>query len=164
MMKPGKNLNDSRITFFSISFLIFLLLLEIGQVFSQPLKQEEIALEIRLEDVNFRVREIESTPSPLKLIEVYVSVFNPSQKVSAPPNSIKLAVVPKELKFLGAPPKNGPDLQPEITTLNVPLAPRTGRILIIAYSLPKEAVESITFEIQINPPEGEKKTVTWRGE
>jgi hypothetical protein len=33
--------------------------------------------------------------------------------------------------------------------------------MIIGYPLREEALESVTFEIQINPPEGEKKTVTW---
>jgi hypothetical protein len=163
MVKIEKNLNYSRIAFFSLPFLILLLLLGTGQVFSQPTQREETVPQIRLDDVNFRVREIESTPSPLRMIEVYVQVFNQSQRVTAPPNSIKLAVVPKEVKFLGAPPKDGSYLQPEITTLNLPLPPRTGRILITAFSLPKEGLESITFEIQINPPEGEKKTVPWRG-
>ncbi|MEI9477007.1 MAG: hypothetical protein WCO26_10580 [Deltaproteobacteria bacterium] len=162
MVKTEKNFNPSRISFLSLFFLILSFLPGTAQVFSQSAQQEETAPQVRLEDVNFRVREIGSTPSPLTLIEVHVSVFNPSQKVAVPPNSIKLAIVPKEVTFLAPPPKDGPDLQPEVTTLNFPLAPRTGRILITAFSIPKEGVESITFEIQINPPQGEKKTATWR--
>jgi hypothetical protein len=36
-----------------------------------------------------------------------------------------------------------------------------GRLGIIGFSMPEEKPESITFEIQINPPDGEKKMVTW---
>ena len=163
MVKKEKNINPSRIFFFSLFFLLLLSLPETAKVFSQPAQQQETLPQVRLEDINFRVRDIGSTPSPLMLLEVQVSVFNPSQKVAVPPNSIKLAIVPKEVTFLAPPPQDGLDLQPEITTLNFPLAPRTGRVLITAFSLPKEGVESITFEIQINPPQGEKKTATWRG-
>jgi hypothetical protein len=33
--------------------------------------------------------------------------------------------------------------------------------MIIGYPFQTESPESITFEVQINPPEGEKKIVTW---
>jgi hypothetical protein len=91
-----------------------------------------------------------------------VSVFNPNPKATVPANSITLEIVPREITFLSTPPKVQPHLQPEITTLNFALAPRTGRLHIIAFSLPMQAVESVTFDIQINPPKGEKKTATWR--
>jgi hypothetical protein len=162
-MKIEKNLDYSRIAFFSLPFLTLLLLLGTGQVFSLPTQQEETVPQIRIDDVNFRVREIESTPSPLKLLEIQVGVFNQSQRATAPPNSIKLAVVAKKVTFLGPSPKDGSGLHSEITTLDFPLPPRKGRIFIIAFSLPEEGLESMTFEIQINPPEGEKKTVPWRG-
>ena len=162
MVKKAKNITPSRISFFSLFFLLLLFLPETAQVFSQPAQQEETLPQVRLEDINFRVRDIGSPPSSFRLLEVHISVFNPSQKVAVPPNSIKLAIVPKEVTSLDLPPKDGLDLEPEITTLNIPLAPRTGRILIAAFSLPKEGVESITFEIQINPPQGEKKTATWQ--
>ncbi|OGP56302.1 MAG: hypothetical protein A2162_05625 [Deltaproteobacteria bacterium RBG_13_52_11b] len=162
MVKTEKNPNPSRISFFSLFFLVLIFLPGTVQVFSQPVQQEETVAQVRLEDVNFRVREIGTPPSSLTLLEVHVSVFNPSKKVTVPPNSIKLAIVPKEVTFLDTPPKDQPDLQPEITTLNFHLAPMTGRILITAFSLPMEAVESITFDIQVNPPEGEKRTATWR--
>lgn len=164
MVKIAKNFDHSRTALLSLPILLFLLVLGSGESLPQPKQQQEAAPEIRLDDITFRIREIESTPSPLKLIEVHVAVFNRSQRITAPPNSMRLAVAPKEINFQGTPPKDGSDLQAEFTTLNVPLAPRTGRTLIIAFSLPKEGIESITFEIQINPPEGEKKTVTWRAE
>jgi hypothetical protein len=34
-------------------------------------------------------------------------------------------------------------------------------VLVIGFLIPEEKLGSITFEVQINPPEGEKKTVTW---
>jgi hypothetical protein len=36
-------------------------------------------------------------------------------------------------------------------------------VLIIGFSLLETKLESITFEVQINPPDGEKKTVMWEG-
>ncbi len=47
------------------------------------------------------------------------------------------------------------------TALAAPLPPRTTRILIIGFSLPEKIPESMTFEIQMNPPEGEKKMAKW---
>ena len=161
MPKKEKNTDRSRI-FFSLFSLVLVFVLEPAHIFSQPAEQEETKLEVRLEDVDFRVREIQSSPSPLTMLEVHVSLFNPNQKVTVPPNSITLAIVPKGITFLSTPPKDQPDLQPEITTLTFPLAPRTGRLLITAFSLPMASVESVTFDIQINPPQGEKKTATWQ--
>ena len=162
MIKTDRNLNSSRASFFSLSLLVLLFVLGTAHVFSQPAQQEETVLQVRLETISFRVREIPSSPSPLTLLEVHVSVFNPNKKATVPANSIKLAIVPKEITLLSTPPKDQPDLQPEITTLNFPLAPETGRLLITAFSLPMEAVDSVTFDIQINPPQGEKQTATWR--
>jgi hypothetical protein len=48
-------------------------------------------------------------------------------------------------------------------TLTISLPPNTGRIFIIGLQLPEKKPESITFEIQVNPPDGEKKTVKWEG-
>jgi hypothetical protein len=35
--------------------------------------------------------------------------------------------------------------------------------LIIGLELPEKRPESITFEIQVNPPDGERKTAKWEG-
>jgi hypothetical protein len=162
MIKTDRNPNTLRASFFSFLCWMFLFTLGTTHVFSQPAQQEDTVLEVRLETISFRVREIPSGPSPLTLLEVHVSVFNPNQKVTVPANSIKLAIVPGEITFVSAPPKDQPNLQPEITTLNFALAPRTGRLHITAFSLPMQSVESVTFDIQINPPQGEKQTATWR--
>jgi hypothetical protein len=145
------------------SVLIFLLSLGTGVVFPQPKAKVEKGPEIRLGEVTFFVREFESTLSPLKMLEVYIEIFNKSRRIGAPPNSIKVVVTPKEVKFSEGTPVTEFALNPEEVTLNLPLPPSTGRVLIIGYSLLEKKPESITFEIQINPPDGEKKTVKWEG-
>jgi hypothetical protein len=35
------------------------------------------------------------------------------------------------------------------------------RVMIVGFPVPKEKPESISFEVQLNPPEGEKKTATY---
>jgi hypothetical protein len=145
------------------SILIFLLFLATVVVLSQPKAIEEKGPEIRLGEVTFFVREFESTLSPLKMLEVHIEIFNKSRRIAAPPNSIKVVVTPKEVKFQEGTSVTEFALNPEEVTLNLPLPPSTGRVLIIGYSLLETKPESITFEIQVNPPDGEKKTVKWEG-
>lgn len=145
------------------SVLIFLLSLGTGVVFPQPKAKVEKGPEIRLGEVTFFVREFESTLSPLKMLEVHVEIFNRSQRSVAPPNSIRAVVVPKEIKYPEGASATEFNLTQEETTLTIPLPPNTGRILIFGFQLPQKKPESITFEIQINPPDGEKKTVKWEG-
>jgi len=145
------------------SVLIFLLSLGTGVVFPQPKAKVEKGPEIRLGEVTFFVREFESTLSPLKMLEVHVEIFNRSKRSVAPPNSIRAVVVPKEIKYPEGASVTEFNLTQEETTLTIPLPPNTGRILIFGFQLPQKKPESITFEIQINPPDGEKKTVKWEG-
>jgi len=77
---------------FYLLILILLSSLGVEKGLSQPLSKEESAPQIRLENVTFQVREIESTPSPLKILEVHVEILNRSQRLTAPPNSIKAVV------------------------------------------------------------------------
>jgi adenylate kinase family enzyme len=64
-----------------------------------------------------------------RLLEIHVGVSNQSQKLTAPPESIKLAVVPKEVKFLGeTPPKDAPNFESSLTTLSFSLPPKTPNI------------------------------------
>ena len=119
--------------------------------------------EIRLGEIRFQTREIGSPPSQLKMLEINVEVINRSRTSAAPPNSIKVLVTPKEVKFSEGTPVTEFALNPEEVTLNLPLPHSTGRVLIIGYSLLEEKPESITFEIQVNPPDGEKKMVKWEG-
>jgi hypothetical protein len=143
--------------------LIFLQCLVTGAGFSQSKAVEEKGPDIRLGGITFLVRELPSTPSPLRMLEIQVEIFNKSRQATAPPNSIKLVLLPKETKYPeGA---SGTEFNPgqQETTIAVPLPPNTGRIMTFGFSLPEKIPESMTFEIQINPPEGEKKTATWKG-
>ena len=145
------------------SVLIFLLFLATRVVLSQPKVVEEKGPEIRLGEITFGVKEFQSTPSPLIMLEIHIEILNRSRSSTAPPNSIKVVAVPKEIKYPGGASIPGFNPTQEETTLAVPLLPKTGRILIIGFSLPETKPESITFEIQMNPPEGEKKIVKWEG-
>jgi hypothetical protein len=142
---------------------IFLLFLGIREVFPQPKSKVERGPEIRLGEIRFQTREIGSPPSQLKMLEINVEVINHSRTSAAPPNSIKLVVTPKEVKFSEGTPVTEFALNPQEVTLDFPLPRSTGRVLIFGFSLPETKPESITFEVQINPPDGEKKTVTWEG-
>jgi hypothetical protein len=73
-------------------------------------------------------------------------------------------VTPKEIKLSSTKSTSELTLTPEETTLNLPLSPKAGRVMIIGYPFQTENPESITFEVQINPPEGEKKTVIWESQ
>jgi hypothetical protein len=146
------------------SFLFFLLLLSfsfagIGKSTSQPLTKEEPI--IKLGEVTFKVREIESIPSALKILEFYIEVLNRSRLATAPPNSIKIIVSQKEVVYAGPKPAEEFAPAPQEAVLSIPLPPLTGRVPIFGVPLPKEKVESITFDIHLNPPEGDKKTITW---
>jgi hypothetical protein len=142
---------------------IFLIFLAWGVVLSQPRPIEEKVPEISFGEITFWVREFEPTTSPLKMLEIHAEIFNKSRRIAAPPNSIKIIVIPREVRFPEQSPSTEFNPTQEETTLTVPLPPNTGRILIFGFSLPETKPESITFEIQINPPDGEKKTVKWEG-
>jgi hypothetical protein len=151
-----------RKTFIYLALPLLLSIYTTGVGFSQPTAQEEKIPSIRFGRIDFSVREFQSTPSLLKMLEIHVEVFNKSRETTAPPNSVKLVMVPKETKYPEGSPPAGFEPAQEEATLTVPLPPNTGRILIFGFSLPEKIPESITFEFQINPPEGEKKTVTWQ--
>lgn len=157
MEKRGKRL---KIFFFYFFIPIFLCSLSLGGALPQPVSEEKEP-QIRLGEVSFLSREIESTPSNLNILEVHVEVLNQSQKLAAPPDSIKVVITPEEVKFSGAASSGGFTLSPEEIILNLPLSPMSGRVMMIGFPVPKEKLESITFEIQVNPPEGEKKRATF---
>lgn len=152
-----------RRTIIYLSIHIFLLFLAAGVILSQPGDAEEKGPEIRLGEITFRVREFQSTPSPLRILEIHIEVFNRSRSSTAPSHSIMVAVTQKEVKFPEGTPVTEFTSNPQEVTLDLPLLPSTGRILMIGFSLPETKPESITFEIQVNPPDGEKKTVKWEG-
>ncbi len=146
---------------FSFFILTLFFLLGTKDVFSQP--KVEKGPEIRLGEIRFQVREIGSPPSQLRMLEIQIEVINRSRTSAAPPNSIKVLVTPKEVKFSEGTPVTEFALNPEEVTLSFLLPRSTGRVLIIGYSLLETKPESITFEIQVNPPDGEKKIVKWEG-
>ena len=116
---------------------------------------------IRIGTIGFQIREIEATPSPLRILEVQVQILNRSQKETVPPNAIKVTVVPKEIMFVPSAPPIEFAPHPGEVMLTHSLPPSTGRVIIVGFPVPKENLQTITFEVQVNPPEGEKKTATF---
>jgi len=145
--------------FFFLLVLILFAFIGPKKSLSQPLSREEPI--IKLGEVTFKVREIESTPSAIKILEFYIEVLNRSRMATAPPNSIKVVMSQKEVVYAGPKPAEEFAPAPQEAVLPIPLPPLTGRVLIFGVPLPKEKVESITFDIHLNPPDGDKKTITW---
>ena len=152
--------------FISVLVVISLCCFGIEETLSQPAVKEEKGPQIKLGEVTLQVREFKSAPSPVTLLEVQIEIHNQSPHSAVPPGSIKVAVVPKEIEYPGLGPKPAKDfsLYPEEVVLDTPLLPQTVRQLTVGFSLSKEKPESMTFEVHINPPEGEKKRVIWKGE
>jgi hypothetical protein len=143
------------------SSALFLLLFETaGVAFSQPKAVEEKA-DITFGKIIFQTREFESATLPLRMLEVQVEILNKSHRITAPSNSIRVVVVPKEIKFPEG--TSGVEFNPtqEEITIPVSLAPSTGRMVIFGFSLPEKKPESITFEVQMNPPGGQNNLVKW---
>ena len=125
----------------------------------QPPPKEEIARGT-LGNITFYIREIEAKPSPLTILEVQVEILNRSRRSTVLPNSVKATVAPIEIK-LSSEQKNGFSLSTEEVALTAPISPGGSRLLIIGFQIPRERLESIVFEVQINPPDGEKKIIQW---
>ena len=145
------------------SVLLFFLFFQMaGFVFSQP-RTTGGDPEIRLGEITLNVREFESTPSRSQILEIHITVLNKSHTSTAPPHSIKVVVVPKEMTFPEGAARSAFDPGSGEITLDSPLPPNTGRVVILGFLLPEAKPESITFEIQMDPPDGEKKIVKWEG-
>ncbi len=143
------------------SVLPFLFLFQVtGAVFSQPKDVEEKAV-IKFGKITLQTKEFESTAPSLKMLEVEVEILNESRRMAAPPNSIRVVVVPKEIKFPEGIAAGEFNQAQEEITVPAPLPPNTGRMVVFGFSLPEKKPESITFEVQINPPDGAKTTVKW---
>ena len=140
---------------------LLLLFLVTGGLF-QSRAAEEKGPEISVKGISFLVRELPSTPSPLKILEIHVEIYNKSRRATAPANSIKLVLVPKETKYPEGGPRTEFDPGQQETTISVPLPPASGLMLTFGFSLPERTPESMTFEVQVDPPEGEQKTATWQ--
>jgi hypothetical protein len=146
-------------TIAGLSIMILMVLIGAGEGLPQSPPKEEIA-QGTLGNITFYIREIDAKPSPLTILEVQVEIINRSRHSTVPPNSVKARVAPKEIK-LSSEQKDGFSLSTEEATLTAPISPGGSRLLIIGYQIPREKLESIVFEVQINPPNGEKKIIQW---
>ncbi len=142
------------------SYLLLLFLFQATGAFSQPKTIEEKA-DIKFGKITFQIREFESATPPLKMLEVQVEIINRSRTIPAPPNSIRVVVVPNEIKFPEGKSAGEFRLTQEEMTIPSSLPPGTGRIVIFGFSVPEKKPESITFEVQINPPDGQKSVAKW---
>ena len=145
--------------FYAVLLLLLLFSSSPSHILSQPPPREEIHRGT-LGNITFYTREIDAKPSLFTILEVQVEIMNRSRNSTLLPNSVKAMVAPKEIKF-SSEQKDGFSPSPEETTLTAPISPGGSRLLIIGFMIPKERLESIVFEVQINPPEGEKKIVKW---
>jgi hypothetical protein len=150
--------------FFFLLLMFFASLFGIDRGLCQPPPTEDLGPRIEIGGVTFRTREVEAKPQPLKILEVHIEVLNRSRKFAAPLHSVKVVLVPKQVLASGGNPAEDFDPVLHEAAITVDLPARAGREVIIGFSLPPQKLESITFEAQINPPEGDKKTVTWNGE
>lgn len=151
--------------FLKIVWIGFLFLWSFNPGGQEGLSQAPVSpakdLPVGIGSIDFRIREIEATPSPIRMLEMQIEIINQSNKATVPPNAVKVVAVPKAVRFSTEGPTGNFAPPPGEVILTLPLPPRSGRIGIIGFSLPREKLESISFEIQINPPEGEKKTATF---
>ena len=69
---------------YSSALFLFLLIQPIGVVLS-----EVKGPDIRLGEITFGVSEFQSTPSPLRMLEIHIEVLNPSRSSTAPANSTR---------------------------------------------------------------------------
>ena len=152
----------------SLRLIIFGLLLlcviyfRAEEAYSQASVDTAKDLPVKIGAIDFRIKEVETTPSPIRMLEVYIEVVSQSEKLTLPPNAIKIVAIPKLIQFSSPNPAGDFNPPPEEVTLTLPLPPRGINIGIIGFSLPQEKLDAISFEIQINPPEGERKEVTFR--
>lgn len=145
---------------FILPFLIFILTLFTFKNYCISQIKQKVDI-IRFGEIGFKLREIESIPSKIKFLEIHIEILNLSQKITLPENSIKLAIAPKMIEYKNDFSGSEWQIKEEERFLDFPLPPSTGRIVVFGFSLPEKVPQTITFEIQINPPHGEKKIITW---
>jgi hypothetical protein len=141
--------------------LLFVCDLEEQAGFSQPSQKLDKDPWVEVGRIDFRLKEVQATPSPIQMLEIQIEIINPNPKETVPPNTIKVIASPKGIRFSSESAASPFTLPPEEVALNSPLPPKAVRIMIMGFSLPPEKLESISFEVQVNPPDGEKKTATY---
>jgi hypothetical protein len=157
---PRRKMKNLKKTIAGLSIMTLMVIMGAEEGLPQPSPKEEIARGT-LGNITFYIREIEAKPSPLTILEVQVEIVNRSPRSTVLPNSVKAVVAPKEIEF-SSEQKDGFSLSTEEGTLTAPISPGGSRLLIIGFQIPPERLESIIFEVQINPPDGEKKVVAWK--
>ncbi len=156
--KMNNLIRKAMVCSFPLALLLFLVM---GVGLSQSKAAEEKGADIRFGEIRFQIREVASPPTSLRMLEIHIEIYNKSRQATAPANSVKLVLVPIDSKYAEGAPGSKFDPGQQETTISIPLLPVTGRILTFGFSLPEKLPESMTFEIQMNPREGEKKTVTY---
>ncbi|NWF91714.1 MAG: hypothetical protein HXY46_02255 [Syntrophaceae bacterium] len=150
------------ILFFSALFL--LLFLAAIKALPQPAPKEEPKPQVSLGEVMVKFKEFESKPSPLKILELHVEILNQSRDATAPAGSVKVVATPLGMRISSNGTTSEFPSDPQEMILDRPIPPRSGQVVIFGFPFPREDPDSATFEIQINPPEGEKRTVTWESD
>lgn len=142
----------------------FLLWVTLQNGYTQPAAPDQKGLQIQLGEVTFRLREIESKPGSITLLELHVPVLNRSRKDVIPAHAVTVVATVKEVQTLGGKLLSRDDFGAIEGTLNAPLPPSTGRVIVLGLPLPREKAASVTLSVQINPPHGEQKEVIWQGQ
>jgi len=132
------------------------------ETYSQTSINTKKELPVKMGAIEFRIREFEATPTPIRMLEIHVEVVSQSEQMTIPPNAIRIVVIPKEIQFSSPGPTGDFTPAPGEVTLTFPLPPKGIHIGIIGFSIPREKLQAISFEIQINPPEGEKRNATFQ--
>jgi hypothetical protein len=147
---------------FRFVFIAALFLITSADGLCQGSVQEGSVLRIGIGNVSFQVREVQASPAPIRILDVQVEVMNQSQTDVVPAQTLKAVVQPKEVTYPPSRTSNAFPLGGMDFVINQPPPPGTGRLVIFSFSLPGERPESITFEIQVNPPAGPRKSAVWR--
>ena len=79
--------------------LLFVCGLEEQTGFSQPSQKPDKDPLVEVGRIDFRLKEVQATPSPIRMLEIQIEIINPSPKETVPPNSIKVIAIPKEIRF-----------------------------------------------------------------
>lgn len=155
-MKKG----TKRILLFIILSIVFICK---NYALSQTNTKADKEPKIRFGEISFKLREIESIPSNIKFLEIHIEILNLSKNITLPENSVKLILIPQEIKYKDISSDVEWLINKEEKWLDFSIPPSSGRLVVFGFSLPKEIPQSIKFEIQMNPPHGDKKIITWEG-
>ena len=155
-----------RIPFFVFPTVLILACFPLGthsqSTLSQPSPQRDVSPAARLGALHLRVKTIEGSPAPLKILELEVEINNNDPIRTIPPGEVKVRVTPGEILPSSLKTEGKYDPSPEEAAVTLPIPPRGSRSLLFGFSLPPEKLDSISFEVQIHPPGGEKKATTYQ--